>query len=145
MSTCSLGCLQGSLPTQRTQVFWGRTTPRGSQFPGTPGPLHLERSLASHVLCSWSQRQNQVEPSRLFEVKFKWHHRGFPGGSVVNSPPANTGNKDLIPGLEDPTYPEATKPMHHSYWACALELGNRNHRALERQLLKPEGPRARAP
>ena len=41
--------------------------------------------------------------------------RGFPGGSAVNSPPANTGNKDLISGPEDPTYPGATKPMYHNY------------------------------
>ena len=111
--------------TEDTGV-WGRTSPRGSQLPGTPGPLHLEGSLASHVLCSWSQRQNQVEPSQLFEVKFKQYYRGFPGGSEVNSPPANTGNKDLISGPEDATYPEATKPRHHNYWACALEPRNRS-------------------
>ena len=26
--------------------------------------------------------------------------RGLPGGSVVKNPPANAGDKDLIPGLE---------------------------------------------
>ena len=26
---------------------------------------------------------------------------GFPGGSVVKNPPADTGDMDLIPGLED--------------------------------------------
>ena len=123
--------------TEDTGV-WGRTSPRGSQLPGTPGPLHLEGSLASHVLCSWSQRQNQVEPSQLFEVKFKQYYRGFPGGSEVNSPPANTGNKDLISGPEDATYPEATKPRHHNYLACALEPRNRNCWAHVLQLLKPE-------
>ena len=27
---------------------------------------------------------------------------------------------------EDPTCRRATKPMHHNYWACALQPGNRN-------------------
>jgi len=28
---------------------------------------------------------------------------------------------------EDPTYHGSTKPLHHSYWACALEPGRRNY------------------
>ena len=137
MSTGSLECLQGSTLTQRTQVFGEEPLHEEVSCQEPRGALHLEDSLASHVLCSWSQRQNQVEPSWLFEVKFKWHYRGFPGGSAVNSPPANTGNKDLISGLEYPTYPGATKPVHHNYWACAQELGNRNCWAHVLQLVKP--------
>ena len=28
---------------------------------------------------------------------------------------------------EDPTYLKATKPVHHNYWACALEPRNHNY------------------
>ena len=53
---------------------------------------------------------------------------------------------------EDPTCHGATKPMHHNYWACALEPTGHNYWAHEPQLLSPRatttearGPRARAP
>ena len=52
--------------------------------------------------------------------------RGFPGGSVVKNPSANAGDIECrrIQSLiwEDPTCCRATKPMHHNYWACALEF-----------------------
>ena len=38
-----------------------------------------------------------------------------PGGQVVKNLPANAGDMDWIPGLEDPTGPEATKPVSHCY------------------------------
>ena len=38
---------------------------------------------------------------------------------------------------EDPTCRGAPKPVHHNYWACALEPGRRNYWAHEPQLLKP--------
>ena len=38
---------------------------------------------------------------------------------------------------EDPTYCGATKPVHHNYWACALEPGSHNYWAHMLQLLKP--------
>ena len=37
---------------------------------------------------------------------------------------------------EDLTGSEATKPMHHNYWACALEPMHHNYWALVPQLLK---------
>ena len=40
---------------------------------------------------------------------------------------------------EDPTCLRATKPMHHNYWACALEPVNHNYWAHVLQLLKPAG------
>ena len=39
----------------------------------------------------------------------------FPGGAVVKNAPANAGDMGLSPGLEDPTYRGATKPVHHNY------------------------------
>ena len=38
---------------------------------------------------------------------------------------------------EDPTCRGATKPMHHNYWACALEPASHNYWARVLQLLKP--------
>ena len=38
---------------------------------------------------------------------------------------------------EDPTCHGATKPMHHNYWACALEPASHNYWAHVPQLLKP--------
>ena len=38
---------------------------------------------------------------------------------------------------EDPTCRRATKPMHHNYWACALEPASHNYWARMPQLLKP--------
>ena len=43
---------------------------------------------------------------------------------------------------EDPTCCGATKPVHHNYWACALEPGNCSYWAQVPQLLKPACPRA---
>ena len=38
---------------------------------------------------------------------------------------------------EDPTCHGATKPVHHNYWACALEPASHNYWAHVPQLLKP--------
>ena len=38
---------------------------------------------------------------------------------------------------EDPTCREATKPVRHNYWACALEPTSHNYWAHMPQLLKP--------
>ena len=61
----------------------------------------------------------------------------------IRLPMQGTWVRSLV--WEDPTCHGATKPMHHNYWACALEL------AREPQLLSPRAttteahmPRARA-
>ena len=41
--------------------------------------------------------------------------RGFPGGAVVENLPANAGDTDSSPGLEDPTCRGATRPVSHNY------------------------------
>ena len=48
---------------------------------------------------------------------------------------------------EDPTCPEATKPVYHSYWACALETASHNYapKARAPQQEKPPQWEARAP
>ena len=45
----------------------------------------------------------------------------FPSGTAVKNSPPSAGDMDWIPGLEDPTGPEATKPVSHNYWARALQ------------------------
>jgi len=46
---------------------------------------------------------------------------------------------------EDPTCCIATKPVHHNYWACALEPRSHNYWALKLQLLKSERPQQEKP
>ena len=62
---------------------------------------------------------------------------GFPGGSVVKNPAANTGDTVQSVILQDPTRRGATRPVNHNYWACALESGGHNYwspRATEPEL-----------
>jgi len=70
---------------------------------------------------------------------------GFPGGSVVKSPPAmqETWVQSLL--QEDPTYHRATKPVHQSYWDCALDPRNHSYWAQAVQLLKLTCPKACVP
>ena len=52
---------------------------------------------------------------------------GFPGSSVVKNPFASS--ETLVWSLicEDPICHRVTKPVHHSYWACALESRSCNY------------------
>ena len=63
--------------------------------------------------------------------------RDFPGGAVVKNPPVNAGDTGSSPGREDPTCRGATKPVHHNYWAWALEPASHSYWARVLQLLKP--------
>ena len=45
--------------------------------------------------------------------------RGFPGGAVVESLPANAGDGVRALVWEDPTCRGAAGPVSHNYWACA--------------------------
>ena len=54
------------------------------------------------------------------------------------------GTWDRAPVQEDLTYHGATKPVHHNYWACALEPVSHNYWAHVPQLLSLHS-RARAP
>ena len=42
----------------------------------------------------------------------------FPGGPVAKNPPANAGDKSLIPGPGRGHMPKASKPVSHNYGAC---------------------------
>ena len=53
----------------------------------------------------------------------------FPGRPVVKNPPADARDMGFIPGPGITSH-RATKPMHPSYWTCALKLvfhNQRNH------------------
>ena len=52
----------------------------------------------------------------------------FPGGAVVKNPPANAG--DTGSSLGRSHMPQATKPVHHNYWACSLEPASHNYWSL---------------
>ena len=94
-----------------------------------------------HLTTCFSQPKQQPDS----ETPFKTHSEHFPGGSVVENPPANAGDT-RVPSLiqKDSTCHGATKPVHHNYWVCALESGSHNYWTHVLQLLKPEHPRPHA-
>ena len=47
------------------------------------------------------------------------------------------GTRDRALAWEDPTFRGAAKPVHHNYWACALEPVCHNYWGRMPQLLKP--------
>ena len=47
--------------------------------------------------------------------------KGFPDGSVVKNLPASAGDASSIPDPGRCHMPRETKPMHHNFWAWALE------------------------
>ena len=56
-------------------------------------------------------------------VPSKGHVRGFPGGPVVKSLPANGGDVGLIPG-QGTKVPHSAEPTRHSYWnLCPVSTG----------------------
>ena len=55
--------------------------------------------------------------------------------SRIHLPMQGTRVRALV--QEDPTCRGATKPVHHDYWACALEPVSHNYWAHVPQLLKP--------
>ena len=71
------------------------------------------------------------------KIPFIKKHSGIPGGSVIKSPLANSGDTGLIP---DP----GRSPMPQSSCGCASQLLNLCSRALGLQPLKPVHLRARA-
>ena len=64
---------------------------------------------------------------------------------MVKNLPANAGNTCLILLWEDSTCQVVIKPVHHNYWACALEsvLQNKRSNAMQEmrvQSLRRENP-----
>ena len=73
--------------------------------------------------------------------KLSWYKNRGPWASLVAQwlriclPMQGTQVRALV--WEDPTCRGATKPMRHSYWACALEPTSHNYWAHVPQLLEP--------
>ena len=85
-------------------------------------------------------------------MKQKLTKFGFPGGTWlrIRLPTQGPWVRSLVG--EDPTCRGATKPVHHNYWACALEPASHSYWAYTSQLLSLHTtaieacmPRAHAP
>ena len=53
--------------------------------------------------------------------------KGFPGGSMIKNPPANTVDMGSISSPGGSHMREATKSIHRNYWARALESRSYNY------------------
>ena len=87
-----------------------------------------------------------IEKSKVREVRAKkrWRIKGIRASLVVQwlrifFALHGTWVRCLV--REDSTCCKATKPVHHNYWACALESMSCNYQAHVLQLLKAIWPR----
>ena len=62
------------------------------------------------------------------EIKRWWS--GVPGGSVVKKLPAKAGDRGLIPDRGRPHMLQRNEVLSLNLWACDLEPGRCNYRAL---------------
>ena len=91
-------------------------------------PLKLYAKFHVYLsICIWLGGVPIVWVSKQSKTQ-KVKNLKHPGAFLV-------AQKSLV--WEDPTWFRATKPMHHDYWACALELGSSNYWAHIPQLLEP--------
>ena len=98
----------------------------------------LQHPLDGNTLQDWAEflqkavnALNQCPTYVAMSPKAKIHEsRGFPGGAVVESPPANAGNRGSGPR-------PGGSHMPRSNWARAPRLLSLRSRAREPQLLSP--------
>ena len=94
--------------------------------------------------CDSNQRTGQNKKTNYTNDLILKIARDFPGGPVVKTPPASTGETWVWSVVrEDPAYLGAPKPVGNNYWACALERRSCNYwspNALESVLHKKRGP-----
>ena len=129
------------------------THPRPGTWPSSCVPFFLQQEEPEERLvwlkyfeCQTGMRQTEEPPlfwSHLF-LKIKANQGNFPGGTVVESPPANAGDTRLRPG-------PGRSHMLRSNYAHAPQLLSLCSRACKPQLLSPSAtttearvPRARA-
>ena len=83
-----------------------------------------------------------ISGSNLFFKIIEWGTSLVVQWLRIHLPMQGTQVRALV--QEDHTCHRATKPVHHNYWACALEPKSHNCWAPAPQLLKPVSPRAHA-
>ena len=94
--------------------------------------------VSNTALCTWKSVRRVDLMLSLLTTKQKQTHRAslVVQWLRIRLPMQGTQVRALV--REDPTYRRGTKPMHHNYWACALEPVSHKHWACVPQLLKPE-------
>ena len=78
--------------------------------------------------------------SKWFKDLTMRRETSFPSGKESN--PCQCRGQFLSLVWEDPTCHKEMKPVHHNYWACALDPRNCNYWAHVPKLIKPTQPRA---
>jgi len=80
------------------------------------------KSLFSEKILKWESWITDTLLTFIFHVSTG--SLGFPGGSVVNNPPANAGDAGSIPGLENPLEEEMTTCSSILAWKKSYEHRN---------------------
>ena len=126
-----------------TNCFWWIQKPRMAQR------LQEGKRQSQHALSSHTQElmnQGQTEQDRTLKVNTQsplagccsidWIRASLVAQWLrIHLPMQGTRVRALV--QEDPTCRGATKPLHHNYWACALESTSHNYSARVPQLLSP--------
>ena len=94
-----------------------------------------------NLICLW--RNNLGFRNGLWDFKRSWGTSLVAQWLRICLPMPGTRVRALV--REDPTCRRATKPMHHNYWACALEPVCHNYWSLCATTTETCTPRARAP
>ena len=119
-------------------LFWVRPrTVRGPWCRWRDQGTCFGANVPSNLLCCHAKLVTQYHSKYLWNLGLECKWRGFPGGSVIKSPPANAGDRGSIP---DPGRSHmtcgTTKPMHDNSWAWAVQLMLYNKRRHHNE--KPE-------
>ena len=123
------------------KILWEETFRNSFNFSLNYKHLLLKEFVLYFIILLsglWFSKRNEVVIKRKKgSINSKW----ILGTSLVvqwlrtRLPMQGTWVRALV--QEDPTCRRATKPVRHSYWACALEPVSHNYRAHMPQLLKP--------
>ena len=111
--------------TEKNLMFCQLVNEKYSQ---SPAPLSQRRSKKDEFELRSNNCITSTDAKILFVLEKKisfWltirsdRNRGFPGGAVVENPPAMQGTRVRAPVWEDLTCRGAARPVSHTYWACA--------------------------
>ena len=99
--------------------------------------LNTWTNFSQKKIHKWPNHQ----PLRKCKLKPQWGTSLVVQWLRICLPMQGTWVRSLV--QEDPTCCGATKPIHHNFWACALEPTSHNYWVCAPQLLKPAPSRAR--